>query len=80
MRTQPWPLGSSGTLDSISKEEEEVYPRLTNLFFVTRQTKGGGGCYNRTEPSMKLTLVSIARYGPPLSIHTKMSTIGQGVT
>ena len=23
MRTQPWPLGSSGTLDSISKEEEE---------------------------------------------------------
>ena len=23
MRTQPWPLGSSGTLDSIYKEEKE---------------------------------------------------------
>ena len=29
---------------------------------------------------MKLVLVSIGRYGPSLLIHTKMSTIGQGVT
>ena len=34
----------------------------------------------RTEPPMKLILVSIGRYGPPLFIHTKMSTIYQGVT
>ena len=34
----------------------------------------------RTEPLMKLILVSIGRYGPSLFIHTKISTISQGVT
>ena len=60
----------------------QINPLLTKLFFVTRLTKGG--CYNPLDfpnrPPMKLILVSIGRYGPRLSIHTKMSTIGQGVT
>ena len=30
------------------KNSERLYikPRLTKLFFVTRLTRGGGGCYN----------------------------------
>ena len=59
-----------------------VNPRLAKLFFVTRLTKGG--CYNPlprfSKPNPLWNLVSIGRYGPSLSIHTKMSTIGQGVT
>ena len=62
-----------------------VNPRPTKLFFVTRLTKGGGllqppPLIFQTEPPMKLILVSLGRYGPSLRIHTKMSTIGQGVT
>ena len=52
-------------------------PRLTKLVFVTRLTEGGRfnplDFPNRTP--MKLILVSIGRYGPSLSIHTKISTI-----
>ena len=62
-------------------------PCLTKLFFVTRLTKSyQGGLLQPHFPNrcpyeiVKLILVSIGRYGPSLSIHTKMSTIGQGVT
>ena len=57
-------------------------PRLTKLFFVTRLIQGG--CYNPLDfPNLTLygiDFVSIGRYGPFLRIHTKMGTIGQGVT
>ena len=56
------------------------------FFFVTRLTKGGGVVVatssldfpNRSP--MKMILVSVGRYRSSLLIHTKMSTIGQGVT
>ena len=64
--------------------QEVVFnPCLTKLFFSN--TFNQGGCCNpsldfQTEPPMKLILVSIGWDGPSLFIHTKMSTIGQGVT
>ena len=68
---------------SIATKVKLFNPRLTKLFFETRLTKGvvttpSLDIPNRTP--LKLILVSIGRYGPSLSIHTKMSTIGQGVT
>ena len=67
-------------------KNEDISPRLTKLFFVTRLTGGGGVVTtpsldfpNRTPYEIDFGINSL-RYGPSLSIHTKMSTIGQGVT
>ena len=66
-------------------EQASFIPRLTKLIFCnTSITKGGGVLqplprFSKPKPPMKLILVSIGRYGPSLSIHTKMSTIDQGV-
>ena len=48
-------------------------------------TSNQGGCCNPSldfpnRTSYEIGLVSIGRYGPSLFIHTKMSTIGEGVT
>ena len=52
-------------------------PSSNQAIFCNTSNQGG---LLQTEPPMKLILVSIGRYGPSLLIHTKMSTIGQGVT
>ena len=60
-----------------------VKSRLTNVFFVTRLTKGGllqHPWIFATNVSMNLALISMDRYWSPLTIDTSITKIGQGVT
>ena len=66
----------------LTKHRKYVFnPRLPDVFFVTRPPKGGGKVvatppWNfRTERLIPLYLLPVYRYGPLLSIDTKMGTI-----
>ena len=62
-----------------------INPRPPEVFLVTRPPKGGGvvaipSLDFYTERLIPLYLLPVYRYGPPLSIDTKMSTIELHVT